>query len=184
MTTSRRGHAQTLNAEAEGKAATEAHSSSDRERAADDDEAVRIGDHLDGRTVAVAESCTGGLVARALAAAPGSGEWFRGALVAYQRDVKFELLGVTPGPVVSTRAASEMAIGVAALLHADVTVAAGAAGPEPHDGAEPGTVIIAVVADERATVREYRFDGEPAAVRRAACAQAIRDLELAVARRE
>ena len=147
--------------------------------------AVHIGDHLDGRTVAVAESCTGGLVARALAVAPGSGEWFRGALVAYQRDVKFELLGVTPGPVVSTRAASEMAAGVAALLHADITVAVtGAAGPDPHDGADPGTVVIAVVADGRATVHEYRFDGEPATVRRSACAQAIRDLELAVAGRE
>jgi nicotinamide mononucleotide (NMN) deamidase PncC len=69
-----------------------------------EDVAHGVGDHLDGRTVAVAESCTGGLVACALAAAPGSGTWFRGALVAYQRDVKFELLGVTPGPVVSTRA--------------------------------------------------------------------------------
>ena len=141
----------------------------------------RLGAHLDGRTVAVAESCTGGLVAWTLAAAPGSGEWFRGGLVAYQRDVKFELLDVTPGPVVSTRAAEEMAVGVAALLHADVSVAVtGAAGPDPHDGAAPGTVIIAVAVDGHTTTCEYHIDGPPSAVAKGACARALRDLADAV----
>jgi nicotinamide-nucleotide amidase len=102
--------------------------------------------------------------------------------VAYQRDVKFELLGVTPGPVVSTRAGAEMAIGVAALLHADVTVAVtGAAGPDPHDGAPPGTVVIAVAVDGHTTTREYHFDGPPPAVAHGACARAVCDLADAVA---
>ena len=139
--------------------------------------AAHLGARLGRRTVAVAESCTGGLITSALAAEPGSGVWFRGALVAYQRDVKFELLRVTPGPVVSTRAAAEMAIGVAALLHADVAVAVtGAAGPDPHDGAQPGTVIIAVAVDGETTVREYFFAGPPSAVLEKACTHALRDL--------
>ncbi len=147
--------------------------------------AARLGDRLGGRTVAVAESCTGGLVASGLAAAPGSGGWFRGGLVAYQKDVKFEVLGVTPGPVVTTRAACEMADGVAALLHADVAVAVtGAAGPDPHDGAAPGTVVIAVRVDGGTAAREYHFEGEPSAILDQACAHALRDLEDAVSRRE
>jgi nicotinamide-nucleotide amidase len=128
-----------------------------------------IGALLDGRCVAVAESCTGGLVAESIARVKGSSDWFRGGVVAYQPETKFRVLGVNHGPVVTARAASEMATGVAALLDAQAAIAVtGAAGPDPHDGAEPGTVVIGIMVDGRVTTHEYHFAGTPEQV----CAQA------------
>jgi nicotinamide-nucleotide amidase len=136
---------------------------------------------LERRRVAVAESCTGGLLAQALVSMPGSGEWFRGGLVAYDSDVKFDLLDVTPGPVVTARAATEMAEGVARLLDADVTLAiTGAAGPDPQDGAQPGTVFVACFVGGRTRVGEHHFDGPPAQVCEQARDQALRDLARAL----
>ena len=60
---------------------------------------------------------------------------FRGAVVSYASEVKFDLLGVSPGPVVSEAAAAEMAAGVRRLLGADVGLAlTGVAGPAEQDG--------------------------------------------------
>jgi nicotinamide-nucleotide amidase len=135
----------------------------------DDDRATELGSLLAGRSCAVAESCTGGLVSEALARIKGSSEWFRGGLVAYQRRIKYALLGVTPGPVVNARTASEMARGIARLLDATATLAiTGAAGPEPQDGAPPGTVFVATFVDGTVHVREHHFDGDP----RSVCEQA------------
>jgi nicotinamide-nucleotide amidase len=146
-------------------------------------EATTLGDLVGARTVAVAESCTGGLVSQALVALPGSGEWFRGGLVAYQRDVKFALLGVSPGPVVTERAACEMAEGVARLLGADVGIGVtGAAGPGALDGASPGTVVVAVSVLGHSMAREYHFDGSPEQVCQQARDAALRDLGVAVSR--
>lgn len=63
-------------------------------------------------TIAVAESLTGGQLSSALAAVPEATDWFRGGLVAYAPEVKFDALGVTPGPVVTARCAEEMATGI------------------------------------------------------------------------
>jgi nicotinamide-nucleotide amidase len=130
------------------------------------------------RVVTTAESCTGGLVAIALASASGSSDWFRGGLVAYQSETKFRLLGVSPGPVVSERAAAEMAVGAAKLLEADVTVAVtGAAGPEPLDGAPPGTIVIATHLRGGATsVNTYCFEGSPEQVCMQGRDRALHDL--------
>src|SRR3954451_14054851 len=76
-----------------------------------------------GRTLAVAESLTGGLLANAFARAPGSGEWVRGGIVAYSSAVKYDMLEVPEGPVVSEAAAVAMARGAGRLLEADVAVA-------------------------------------------------------------
>ena len=65
----------------------------------------------DGRTLAVAESLTGGLLASAFARASGSSDWFRGGIVAYSSVVKYDLLGVPEGPVVNGTAALAMASG-------------------------------------------------------------------------
>src|SRR3954453_23793618 len=75
------------------------------------------------RTLAVAESLTGGLLVQALAKTEGSGEWLRGAVVAYASEVKHGLLGVTATKVVTAEAAREMATGVRIALGADVAVA-------------------------------------------------------------
>jgi nicotinamide-nucleotide amidase len=96
-----------------------------------------------GLTLAVAESVTGGLVASRLVDVPGASSWFRGGVVSYASDVKFDLLGVTPGPVVSARCAEEMAVGVRRLLGADVGLAVtGVAGPDPQDDQPVGTLFL------------------------------------------
>jgi len=116
-----------------------------------------------GRTVAVAESLTGGAICVALAAAEASSEWFRGGLVAYSSEIKHAVLHVPQGPVVSATAAHAMATGVRVLLDADLGVAVtGAGGPAPQDDREPGTVFLAVVGGgpSREPVHR-RFDGDP-----------------------
>jgi nicotinamide-nucleotide amidase len=134
-------------------------------------------DLVGARRVGCAESCTGGQVAQLLARIPGSSEWFRGGLVAYQTSLKVELLGITPGPVVTERAANEMAVGAAHLLGADATVAVtGAAGPEPLDGAPPGTVVIATFVDGVTTGATCTFPGSPEAVCERAALTAVRRL--------
>lgn len=141
-----------------------------------------------GLLVAAAESLTAGGIAQELAAAPGAGEWFAGSVVAYRPEVKFAVLGVEPGPVISARAAEQMANGAARLLRADVAVGVtGAGGPGPTEGRAAGTAFIAVVvagADGPGRpAREYRFDGEPADVVRRATRQALMDLAAAVEER-
>jgi nicotinamide-nucleotide amidase len=133
------------------------------------------------RTVAVAESCTGGLVGQALAQIEGSGDWFRGGLVAYHRNIKYALLGVDRGPVVNERAARQMARGAAALFGATATIGlTGAAGPDPQDGAEPGTVVIATYVDGAIDCTTHHFVGDPGSVCEQARAQAIAALTAAL----
>jgi len=93
--------------------------------------------------LAVAESLTGGLVGARLTSVPGASNWFAGGVVSYGSDVKHALLGVGEGPVVSEKAAREMAAGGAQLLDADVGLSlTGVAGPEPQDGQPVGTVFV------------------------------------------
>lgn len=127
--------------------------------------AERIGQALlgAGLTLAVAESLTGGLLANRFAAAADAAEWFRGGVVAYQKRVKFSVLDVPEGPVVTEEAAAAMARGAQRVLAADVALAVtGAGGPEPQDGQPPGTVwAAALTADGTLLTREHHFDGEP-----------------------
>jgi nicotinamide-nucleotide amidase len=96
-----------------------------------------------GLRLAVAESLTGGMLSARLTAVPGASSWFAGAVVSYGEDVKRALLGVGPGPVVSAKAAGEMALGAASLLHADIGLAlTGVAGPAQADGQPVGTVFV------------------------------------------
>ena len=98
-----------------------------------------------GQTLALAESLTGGLVASRLTAIPGASDVFRGGVVSYASDVKFDLLEVSPGPVVNEPAAVEMAEGVQRLLNADIGLSlTGVAGPAEQDGVPVGTVCIGV----------------------------------------
>ena len=98
-----------------------------------------------GLTLAVAESLTGGMVGSRLCDVPGASDVFVGGVVSYASRVKFDLLGVDEGPVVSPEAARQMAVGVRRVLGADVSLAlTGVAGPDAQDGREPGTVCVAV----------------------------------------
>ncbi len=125
-----------------------------------------------GRTLATAESITGGGVAERMSRAPGSSETFVGGAVTYTPEAKERVLGVSratlDGPgVVSEACAREMAAGARALFAADVAVSlTGAAGPEPHGGAEPGTVWIGLDTDDVQHARGYVSKGEREQVRR------------------
>jgi len=148
-----------------------------------DEGVVALERALDGRSLACAESLTGGMLSQRIARTEGSSDWFRGGLVAYQRETKFELLDVTPGPVVTEQAAREMATGAAKLFTADATVAVtGAAGPAPHDGAPPGTVVVGTAVDGVATACTLHFDGSPEEVCEQATEHAIRALHDALRR--
>lgn len=129
-----------------------------------------------GLNIAVAESLTGGMVASALAEAPGSSTWFRGAVVAYASEVKHELLNVPPGPVVSAAAAAVMAGSIRGLLRADIAIAlTGAGGPSGQDGQPPGTVFLALSDGLHTEVEQCYFDDdEPAEVCARTAAEALR----------
>ncbi|KAB7844329.1 CinA family protein [Streptomyces mobaraensis] len=125
-----------------------------------------------GRTVAVAESLTGGLVTAALTAVPGASRAVRGAVTAYATDVKREVLGVDGGLLAARGAvdadvARGMARGVRALLAADWGLATtGVAGPDPQDGKPVGTVFVAAAGpDGTCAVRELALDGGREAIR-------------------
>ncbi|MFM8626843.1 MAG: competence/damage-inducible protein A [Actinomycetota bacterium] len=99
-----------------------------------------------GWTLGVAESVTGGLVAGRLTNVPGASQVFRGGVVSYASDVKFDVLGVERGAVVSERAALEMANGARRVFGCDVALAlTGVAGPDEQDGQPVGTLCVAVV---------------------------------------
>jgi nicotinamide-nucleotide amidase len=103
-------------------------------------------------TLGVAESVTGGLVAGRLTAVVGASDVFRGGIVSYASDVKFDVLGVTPGPVVSEAAAKEMAVGVRKALGSDIGLAlTGVAGPAEQDGVKVGTVCVGIAFSDGTT---------------------------------
>lgn len=98
-----------------------------------------------GLTLAVAESLTGGLVASRLVSVPGASNWFRGGVVSYASQVKFDVLGVPEGPVVSAAAAIAMAEGVRDRLRADVGLGVtGVAGPDEQEGQPVGAVFVGI----------------------------------------
>ena len=116
-------------------------------------------------TLAAAESCTGGLLMARIVGTPLSGEWFKGGVVAYQPAVKFELLGVDPGPVITSRAAEQMATGVCRLLSAEVGVSTtGVAGPESEEGVAVGTVFVGFAGPEGVECFELRLQGDPSEI--------------------
>jgi nicotinamide-nucleotide amidase len=125
-----------------------------------------------GHTLATAESITGGGVAERMSRAPGSSASFAGGAVTYTPEAKERVLGVSratlDGPgVVSEACAREMAAGARTLFAADVAVSlTGAAGPEPHGGAEPGTVWIGLDDEGLQYARGYVSRGEREQVRR------------------
>jgi nicotinamide-nucleotide amidase len=115
-----------------------------------------------GFRVGVAESLTSGQLAADLGAGPSASDWFRGGLVAYASEVKFDVLGVPPGPVVTATCARQMALGVASLVDADAVVATtGVGGPESEEGESPGTVYVAALVRGRETCRRLDLAGEP-----------------------
>ena len=129
-------------------------------------------------TVAVAESCTGGLIMSRIVAIPESGEWFKGGVVAYQPAVKFDLLDVDPGPVLTARAAEQMATGVRTLMHADIGVSTtGVAGPDTEEGQPVGTVFVGIATPGDVHCHELHLGGDPDRIRAEAADFALGQLD-------
>lgn len=107
---------------------------------------------LDGRTLATAESLTGGQIGSTITSIPGSSQVYRGGVISYASDLKVSLIDVPQtlldnGGAIQADVALAMAKGVAINLNADFGMAVtGVAGPAPQDGKAPGTVFVAVVA--------------------------------------
>jgi PncC family amidohydrolase len=126
-----------------------------------------------GSTVALAESCTGGMVATAITEVAGSSGYFVGGVVSYSDDAKSDLLGVDPAILaahgaVSAQVARAMATGArerfGATLAASVT---GIAGPDGGSAAKPvGLTYIGVADAEGVDVRRIVWSGDRSANRR------------------
>ena len=127
-----------------------------------------------GWTLATAESLTGGTIATLLTAGPDSSTWFKGSIVAYDPEVKFGLLGVPRGPVVTEECATTMARSAARLLGADLCVAVtGVGGPQPDEGEPAGTVWLAVTTPDGVWTEKLVFAGDPVDVVATTTARAI-----------
>jgi nicotinamide-nucleotide amidase len=136
-----------------------------------------------GRTIALAESCTGGLVAAALTEIPGASAVFERGFVTYSNEAKCELLGVSHEIIdtfgaVSVACAWAMARGALANSRADIAVAVtGIAGPDGGSPEKPvGTVVFGVARRdcEEIDADERRFDAsDRAGVRRQATLAAL-----------
>jgi nicotinamide-nucleotide amidase len=144
-------------------------------------EAVLAACRSHGRQIATAESCTGGLVAAALTAIPGSSDVFKRGFVTYSNEAKMELLGVPAETIagygaVSPETAAAMARGAVARARADLAVSVtGIAGPGGGTLQKPvGLVYVGVARRDGAGRVERRvFPGDRAGIRQAAVAEAL-----------
>jgi nicotinamide-nucleotide amidase len=135
-----------------------------------------------GRTVAVAESLTGGLISAVLTEAPGTSVTFRGGLVVYSTDLKHSVAGVDDqdldehGPVHNV-IAEQLASNARTRLGASYGIGAtGVAGPGEQAGHPVGEVFIAIATGTAVEVKRYEFDGTRQEIRMAAVTAALSDL--------
>ena len=145
--------------------------------------ATRLGRQLafSGGMIATVESCTGGLIARALTETPGSSQWFDRGFVTYSNEAKIEMVGVSAQTLaafgaVSEPTALEMAGGALARSRARMSLSVtGVAGPGGGSADKPvGTVWFGWSTDGVVTTEMRRFAGDRAAVRQATLAHALR----------
>lgn len=122
--------------------------------------AIKLGTALKARgfTLALAESCTGGMVAQAVTSVAGSSAWFDRGFVTYSNQAKIEMLGITTNTIetygaVSEQTANEMALGALKNSHAHVSGSiTGIAGPDGGSAEKPvGTVCFAWAESHKAT---------------------------------
>ena len=125
-----------------------------------------------GLTLGVAESCTGGLMAKRLTDVPGSSQVFRGGVVSYTNEVKARVLGVPQELLdqfgaVSAPVAQAMAEGARKLLQCDIALSStGVAGPDRDDrGNEVGTMFVAIATPKGSYVRTLNLGNRPVRAR-------------------
>lgn len=133
-----------------------------------------------GLTMACAESCTGGLIAKRITDVPGASAVFRGGVVSYATEVKAHVLGVPAETLdehgaVSEPTARAMAEGVRRIMKADIAVSTtGVAGPDRDDrGNEVGTVYIALATAQGTICRKFNCGSDRERVRTVAAHNAF-----------
>lgn len=116
------------------------------------------------KTMATAESCTGGYISHLITAMPGASSWFYGSVVSYANKIKETVLGVTPETFTTTGAVSEetvtqMITGILKVMNTDYAIAvSGIMGPDGGTPEKPvGTVWIAVGNAHRTETRKFKF---------------------------
>ena len=136
---------------------------------------------LSGKTLATAESLTGGGIGAVLTAVPGSSAVYKGGIISYTDAVKQNVLGVSPELLerygaVSPWVAGEMVSGVRKLLRADIAVSVtGLAGPGGDEYGHPvGTVYIGYEDARRSVVKHHCFEGDRESVRAQTVEAALR----------
>jgi nicotinamide-nucleotide amidase len=119
-----------------------------------------------GLTLGLAESVSGGLMSSRLTDVAGASGFFRGSIVSYDSEVKFDLLDVPEGPVVCAEAAEAMAVGARKRLGSDVGLSVtGVAGPAEQDGQPVGTVFIGLAIDDTVESMQLRLPGDRRRIR-------------------
>ena len=120
-----------------------------------------------GVSIAVAESCTAGLIASKLTSLPGSSSFFKGGVVAYQNEIKTKILGVRQSIIdekteVSVEVVNQMAKSVLEKFDANFAIATtGYAGPAGGTNKNPiGTVFIAIASIVGVVVNRFVFLGD------------------------
>ena len=133
-----------------------------------------------GKTVATAESCTGGGIGHVLTAIPGSSAVYAGGVISYTNAVKERVLNVPAVTLdkhgaVSAETAGFMAKGVRELMFSDFGISVtGIAGPDGDGSGKPvGLVYIGVAFDEGVHTHEFLFEGDRSAVREQAIQAAL-----------
>jgi len=143
----------------------------------------QIGDMLryEGLKLAVAESCTGGLIGHLITNAPGSSDYFMGSVISYSDKVKIHIVGVRPETIenygaVSRETVLEMAHGVRLALNADIGLSvSGIAGPGGGTTEKPvGTVWIGLNAQDMNNAWCYHWDGNRIEVKEQTAQQALK----------
>lgn len=124
------------------------------------------------KTLATAESCTGGLLGERITRVPGSSEYYLGGTVCYSNELKIKFAGVSPKLLeacgaVSRPVAQALAEGIRRKANASIGIGiTGIAGPGGGTEAKPAGMVFIAVADDRGTeVREFRFPGDRERVR-------------------
>ena len=142
--------------------------------------ASKVIEALAGKTLATAESCTGGMIGQLLTGVSGASRVYKGGVISYTNEVKQNVLGVdgkllTELGAVSAPVAEAMAAGVQKLLNADISVSVtGLAGPGGDEFGNPvGTVFVGFACEITSEVKEYHFTGDRDSVRRQAAEAAL-----------
>lgn len=136
-----------------------------------------------GLTLALAESCTGGLLGSKFTAISGATSFFLGGIISYANEVKITQLGVKASTLethgaVSLETATEMAKGARKNLKSDYAISiTGIAGPGGGTPDKPvGLVYLAVSSKDKTATEKFLFEGDRDNIREQACAEAVKML--------